>query len=176
MNQQLTMIRSAARVGSVEDVLAVADMAELLLDAGYEARTVAESLSSVIPTQGNVGPYDRLKQILEVTRAYTPDFLLTARKSGASWHALVEPARWWRQGDVQREEVEQFTLEFVERTGRWPRPDDMRRRFGYEPGHKGPGDQPGQESLGVDESAAESGDRMSDAPAEGYVPREEVGS
>lgn len=150
MSHQLTMVRRAARVGAVKDVLAVADMADVLAEAGYRTEVIAEALGAVIPTQGNVSAHDRLKQILDVTRAYTPEFLAMARGSQASWHALVEPARWWRQGDVEREAVEAFVTAFVERTGKWPRPDDMRRRFGFAPGHKGPGDQEGQESLGVE--------------------------
>lgn len=149
MNQQLTMARQTARVGEAEDVLLVADMADLLSEAGYETRTIAEALAALIPTQGNVGPYDRLKEILDVTRAYTPEFLVWARKlKGVPWHSLREPARLWRNGEVEREEVESFVRKFVERRGKWPRVDDMRRRFNLAPGHKGPGDQPGQGTLG----------------------------
>lgn len=147
---QLTMLRRAARVGEAEDVLVVADMAEALLELGYTMRGTAEALANIIPTQGNVTAHDRLKEILDVTRAYTPEFLLFVRRlKGVAWHSLREPARAWRNREIEREEVEQFMRDFVERTGRFPRPDDMRRLLGKAPGHKGPGDQKGQGSLEV---------------------------
>lgn len=148
-HHQLTMARQATRVGEAEDVLMAADMAELLTDAGYTVRATAEALAAVIPTQGNVTPHDRLKEILDVTRAYTPEFLVWARKlKGVSWSSLYEPARAWRNHEIEREAVEHFMRDFVARTGRFPRPDDMRRLLGKAPGHKQPGDEPGQGQLG----------------------------
>lgn len=145
--QQMTMLRSARPVGEVAELLAAGDAAELLIEAGYPLDLTARMLAAAIPTQGNVTPEDRLREILNVVQAWPRASLLKAREAGASWHALVEPARWWRRGEINGMDMVRFADEVLASTGRWPRPDAFRRRFGYEPGHKGPGDVPGQESF-----------------------------
>jgi len=127
-------------------MLELLDMAEVLVDAGFPVETVAEVLP--IPHQGRITKLQRLQQMLDVANAWTPELLLLARKTDANWWALYEPAVWWRNGDVEREEVEGFAREYVERYGRWPRTDHWRRRFGHAPNHKSAGElTPGQETL-----------------------------
>lgn len=149
MSDQLTMLRRTARVGAAEDVLVVADMAEGLLELGYTTRGVAEALAAVLPTQGNVSAHDRLKELLDVVRAYTPEFVLFARKHpGAAWHLLREPARWWREGKVEREDVEAWFQGYVKAEGHWPKIDTLRHRYGFAPTTKRQADQGALEGVG----------------------------
>jgi DNA-binding transcriptional MerR regulator len=137
--------KEARRVGDPKQMLELLDMAEVLLDAGFALENVAQALR--FPAQGNVTSEKRLREALDINRAWPEEALLVARKYRADWHALREPARWWRNGDVEREEIVGFAVAFVDRKGRWPRTDEMRTRFGKASGHKGPGDAPGQEAL-----------------------------
>lgn len=148
-DRQLTMrtLREAQRVGEARDLLALLDMAEELLKIGYSEEVVAAVLDW--PTQGNVTPRDRLHEALAISQLWPEDALVVARKYRADWHAMFEPARWWRQGKVEREEVVDFALEYVAERKFWPRADDMRRRFGFASGHKTDSENPppGQEPL-----------------------------
>lgn len=143
MNHQLRMLREASRVGDTRQMLERLDMAEDLLDNGFAFSEVAEAIN--LPVQGNVTPEGRLREALDISRAWPEPALEVARELGADWHALREPARWWRNGIVERDEVASFALEFAARKKRWPRTDEFRRRFGFADGHKRVAD--GQESL-----------------------------
>lgn len=142
---QLRILREASRVTDPKHQLELVMMADDLLDAGYEFGVVADAIQ--LHTQGNVSRRERLRQALDIMRAWPEDTLELAKRYGADWHALREPARWWRMRKVERNEVVAFVHQFVARKGRWPTTDELRRRFGYAAGHKGPGEAPGQEGL-----------------------------
>jgi hypothetical protein len=138
--------REAGRVGEAAHLLELVDIAACLLDDGFPSESVAEAID--FPVQGEVTKHERMEQALLIARAWTEGALLAARKYRADWHALLEPARWWEAGEIEREEMEEFAVDFCARHARWPRADDMRRRFGKTPGHRLPGEHEGQEVLG----------------------------
>jgi hypothetical protein len=148
MEGQMTMMRQARRVGDPRDVLALVDMAGVLMDAGYPQDAVADALQ--FPTQGNVTRDKRLREAMDIARAWPEELLLQARLTQAAWHALREPARWWRNGDLEREDVVAYVTTYLEQHGAWPRIDDLRRHYGFAVTHDRSEPMEGQDALEID--------------------------
>ena len=148
-HQQLKLLREARRVGEAAHMLDLAEAAGVLRRAGWTSERIALLLR--LPVQGGVTHEDRLAELFAVDTflGQRDDALrIAARMGDADWHALVEPARWLHHGTVVWDDVEAFVRAHFERTGAWPKLDPLRRRFGYAPTHRLPGEQEGQEQLG----------------------------
>lgn len=123
-------------------------MAVVLLEEGLPFTAVANAID--LPVQGNVSRDKRLREGMEIRNFWPEGALRSAKQYNPPWHALREPARWWRTRQVEREEVIEFTSEFILRKARWPSIDEFRRRFGKAPTNRAPGDAPGQAELNLE--------------------------
>lgn len=112
-------------------------------------RLIAEELGDAIPIQGHVSPRQRVEEALLIIDYWPRDDLDLALRRAADWSALLEPARWIKNGEADAQEVWAFAQEMVIRLGRWPRADEMRRRFGKTAGHRLPGESDDQEAMPV---------------------------
>lgn len=144
---QLRLLRERARVGEATELLDVAEAAGVLLRAGWREERVATLLR--VPTQGNVTPGERLKEMLLVDSFLTDRLRIVARLTNAPWHGLVEPARWYAAGELHRQGFEAFIGEFYQRTESWPKVDTVRRHYGKAGTRRLPGDDPNQGALEV---------------------------
>lgn len=140
--------RRKSHVGDLAFLLEHVELAQELLNNGWSLEAVAEHLNW--PTQGRVTALDRLHEGLNIWDAWTPEMLYLAQRWGASWSSLLEPARWWKQHKVQREDLETFARGVVDRRGHWPEVRDFRARFGFAPTDSARRRHPGQGSLGCE--------------------------
>lgn len=139
--RQQPLVRRCERVDTTH-MLLVADAYQYLKDR-YHDEQIAELL--VVPIQGGVTAVDRLREAVRVTEYWSDSFLMKAMDSDSAWNALAEPPRWI---DVDRTVVHDFVRAWVDRHGRWPKIDDLRRRFGRKPTNVVPGSNyEGQETL-----------------------------
>lgn len=146
MKHQLRFLREARRVGNADEMIGLAEMADALIEDGYAPATVAEAFAW--PTQGEVTKRERQQEALGILRAWPEDALSYARRADAPWHTLTEPARWWRLGHCEREQLIKFARGYVRRhPGGWPQVDDFRRFAGMKPTRRKPQDADEQEEL-----------------------------
>jgi hypothetical protein len=144
--RQHKLVRECERVDTTR-MLMIADAYDTLAER-YPDDMIATLL--VVPVQGGVTATERLREATRV-HAYWPDELLTmAMLADAAWNSLAEPPRW---SDVDPGDVFGFVRGWLsldgDGHGKWPRIDDLRRRFDKNPTNRLPGQIPGQASLEI---------------------------
>jgi hypothetical protein len=138
--QQMSLVRRTDKVNT-RRMLLIADARERL-GWQYSDDQVVELFD--VPSQGNVTPYDRLREAVTV-HAYWPEHLLMAAvEFDAPWHALTEAPRW---DDVDKATVVAFVEDYLRRRQRWPDVGDIRRVGGRAPNPPRAGESPDQTSL-----------------------------
>ncbi len=86
----------------------------------------------------------RERERARIVDYYPPDLVERARRTNPPWRLLLDPTSW---KDVDPDRVAGYFRNFFDVHARWPKLDDVRRKFNRVSNHRAPGEAEGQEVL-----------------------------
>lgn len=150
-HHQQTFLRQQRRVAaSAVEAMDTIEAVEALLDYGFSVEKVGGLLRGQLHAQGNVSVADRVREARDMGSFMTEELRFYARRGGAVWHAMLEPAQDWAAERLEREDFLRRVKEYMEAPrshGAWPSVSLIRSWYGKAPTRRRRGDTPGQETL-----------------------------